>query len=121
MTREDEQAGRPAADPAADLAAPDQGDRTDPAGLAPDVRPITDRPHGGVRDPAHPEFFDVAHRELRDPVAEATPPERQLVVDAYTTQVRGAGSRTQADLGRTPPPGAPDPRDPRDDAEPGST
>ena len=107
----------------ADALGADESSPTDPTGLAPDIRPITDRPHGGVRDPDHAEFFDVAHRNLRDPAAEQTPPERQLVVDDYTSQVRGAGSQTQADVGGTPPtdPGARDPRVAHPDAEPGST
>jgi hypothetical protein len=92
---------------------------TDPTGLAPDVRPITERPHGAVRDPAHAEFFDIANRNLPDPGAEQTPPERRLVVDDYTSQVHGEGARTQADVGGTRPDGRGDPRDRRDDAEPG--
>ena len=51
---------------------------TDPTGLAPDVRPITDRPHGGVRDPEHAEFFDIENRNLRDPDAERMAPERKF-------------------------------------------
>jgi hypothetical protein len=96
-------------------------------GLGPeaaDERPLADRHHGALRDAGHPEFFDVANRNLPEAVDLQERPERRLTVDDYASQVHGAGSRTQADLGGAPPsdaPGAPDPRDARPDAEPGST
>jgi hypothetical protein len=88
-----------------------------------DARPQAPRWHGGIRDPGHPEFFDVDHRQLPDPVDVLDQPERRLVVDAYESMVRGAGADT------APPPGvASDPTgldaarlERRPDAEPGST
>jgi hypothetical protein len=57
--------------------------------------------------------------EPRDRAAEETAPERRLVVDDYASQVHGEGARTQADVGGAPPAEAQDPRDAREDAEPG--
>jgi hypothetical protein len=97
-------------------------DHRDDESLAPDIRPITDRPHGGVRDPEHAEFFDIDKRNLRHPDDDRPGPERALVVDDYSSQVQGAGSRTQADLGGRPPADTGgDAREGRPDAEPGST
>lgn len=98
---------------------------------AADARPTADRPHGGIRDTGHADFFDIDHRYLADPSDPLGQPERRQVVDDYTSQVYGAGSRTQASVGGTDPgagtrpadtgPADTDPRAGRPDAEPGST
>lgn len=85
-------------------------------------RPQAERPHGGLRDTGHADFFEIEHRYLADPT-DLHQPERAQVVDDYTSQVRGAGARTQGSVGGTDPArdaGA-DPRADRPDAEPGAT
>jgi hypothetical protein len=90
--------------------------------------PGTARHHGGVRDPAHPDFFTTEHRDLPDPRDPLDQPERRLAVDDHASQTAGPGAATQAQVGgRTPVPGATrpdepgDPRRDRPDAEPAST
>jgi hypothetical protein len=90
--------------------------------------PPTPRYHGGVNDPAHPDFFTTEHRDLAQPADLMGSPERDLVVDDHASQTAGPGAATQAALGGRPPvPGSTDSGDPRDprhaqpDAEPSST
>ena len=90
--------------------------------------PPTPRYHGGVNDPAHPDFFTVEHRNLAQPADLRGSPERALVVDDHASQTAGPGAATQAELGGRPPvPGSTDAGDQRDarhdrpDAEPSST
>ena len=90
--------------------------------------PAAPRHHGGVNDPAHPDFFTTEHRDLPQPTDLAGSAERALVVDDHASQTAGPGAATQAELGGRPPaPGstnpddASDPRRDRPDAEPSST
>ena len=90
--------------------------------------PPAPRYHGGVNDPAHPDFFTVEHRDLPQPTHLAGSDERVLVVDDHASQTAGPGAATQAELGGRPPvPGSierddeRDPRRDRPDAEPSST
>ena len=90
--------------------------------------PPTPRSHGGVKDPAHPDFFTTEHRDLPQPADLRVSDERALVVDDHASQTAGPGAATQAELGGRPPvPGSTDTGDPRDprharpDAEPSST
>jgi hypothetical protein len=90
--------------------------------------PPTPRYHGGVNDPAHPDFFTTEHRDLAQPADLRGSDERALVVDDHASQTAGPGAATQAELGGRPPvPGSTDAGDPRDprhgrsDAEPSPT
>ena len=90
--------------------------------------PPTPRYHGGVNDPAHPDFFTTGHRDLAQPADLRGSAERALIVDDHASQTAGPGAATQAELGGRPPvPGSTDAGDPRDprharsDAEPSST
>ena len=90
--------------------------------------PTTPRYHGGVNDPAHPDFFTTEHRDLAQPADLRGSAERSLVVDDHASQTAGPGAATQAEIGGRPPvPGSTDAGDPRDprharsDAEPSST
>jgi hypothetical protein len=77
--------------------------------------PPTPRYHGGVNDPAHPDFFTTEHRGLAQPPDLLGSPERDLVVDVHASQTAGSGAATQAELGGRPPvPGSSDTGDPRD-------
>ena len=90
--------------------------------------PPAPRYHGGVDDPAHPDYFTTEHRGLPQAMDLRGQPERGLVVDDHASQTAGAGAATQAELGGRPPvPGSTDAGDPRDprhgrsDAEPSPT
>jgi hypothetical protein len=43
--------------------------------------PDAPRPHGGVDDPEHPEFFQASHRNLPVPEDDVVHEPRNLVVD----------------------------------------
>ncbi|HEX5828851.1 MAG TPA: hypothetical protein VFY23_15100 [Candidatus Limnocylindrales bacterium] len=113
-----ERIGRPV-----DEDAPFADDPTSPAdGLDPGDegrRPPAPRHHGGVIDPAHPDYFTTGHRSLPDPTDPLDQPERRLVVDDHASRTTGAAGVTQ------PQAPVPDPSgDPRRDlpvAEPDST
>jgi hypothetical protein len=64
--------------------------------------PAASRHHGGVKDPAHPDFFTVDHRYLDDPSDPLAMPERRQVVDDHLSQTVGAGAATQAEIGGVP-------------------
>ena len=73
------------------------------------------RHHGGVDDPAHPDFFTTEHRGLPQAVDLRPQPERGLVVDDHASQTAGPGSATQAQVGGQPAnPGTADPEAPGD-------
>lgn len=86
--------------------------------------PLAPRHHGGVIDPAHPDFFTTAHRNLRPPDDPLAMPERRLTVDDHASQTAGPGAATQATMGRpaetgeTRPDAPGDPRADRPDAQP---
>jgi len=94
-----------------DPTAPDDG--LDP-GEENEVPPAP-RYHGGVDDPAHPDYFTTEHRGLPHGTDLAGMPERDLVVDDHASQTAGAGAATQGEVaGRAPIPGATDARMPGD-------
>jgi hypothetical protein len=77
--------------------------------------PPAPRSHGGVDDPAHPDFFTTEHRGLPQAVDLRPQPERGLVVDDHASQTAGPGSATQAQVGGQPAnPGTADPEAPGD-------
>jgi hypothetical protein len=88
--------------------------------------PPAPRHHGGIDDPAHPDYFSTEHRRLPQAIDLTGMPERDLIVDDHASQTAGPGAATQADLGGRPAirgstdPAAPgDPRRDRSDAQPG--
>lgn len=61
---------------------PTPGGRRDGMDPAEDERtPDAQRPHGGVRDIAHPEFYDIDTRRIPEPGDQLAPDPRALVVD----------------------------------------
>ena len=87
--------------------------------------PPARRHHGGVDDPAHPDYFTTGHRRLPQSADLRGQPERDLIVDDHASQTAGRGSATQAQVGGRPAnPGsadneaAGDPRRDRPDAQP---
>ena len=80
--------------------------------------PQAPRHHGGVDDPAHPDYFTTEHRHLPQSMDLRGQPERDLVVDDHASQTAGPGSATQAAMGQPATPGSADrntPGDPRRD------
>ncbi|HET7830150.1 MAG TPA: hypothetical protein VFL03_11380 [Candidatus Limnocylindrales bacterium] len=111
--------------------APDQPWTDDPTlqsdGLDPGEEnevPQARRHHGGVDDPAHPDYFTTGHRRLPQAQDLRGQPERDLVVDDHASQTAGAGAATQATIGQPAVPGSADsddhddPRHDRPDAQP---
>jgi hypothetical protein len=81
--------------------------------------PQAPRHHGGVIDPAHPDYFTTGHRFLPDPSDPLDQPERRLVVDDYASRTTGVSGTTQPHA-PVPDPST-DPRRDRPVAEPDST
>lgn len=61
--------------------------------------PLAPRAHGAVRNPTHPEYFDIGHRQLSDPVDALGDPVRRLVIDDHASLTRGDGARTATTAG----------------------
>jgi hypothetical protein len=87
--------------------------------------PPAGRHHERVDDPAHPDVFTPRHRDLPQAADLRGQPERDLVVDEHASQTAGAGSATQATIGKPAVPAsadrdhADDPRHDRPDGQPG--